>query len=86
MESRVLEVFGRQLRIPETAKGVARFSFDFACKKDLGAADYGEMTKAFHTIVLSDIPVMTTERPAEARRFITLIDEIYNRKVRTQAQ
>lgn len=56
-------------------------SFDFVCKKDLGAADYGEMAKEFHTVILQDIPVMSTEKPAEARRFITFIDELYNRKV-----
>ncbi|KAL6048432.1 Lactation elevated protein 1 [Balamuthia mandrillaris] len=73
---------GRKLRVPKTARGVAWFSFNDLCKQNLGAADYIALSEAFHTVLLSGIPKMNRQSVTEARRFITLIDELYNHKVK----
>ncbi|KAI8085005.1 AFG1-like ATPase-domain-containing protein [Halteromyces radiatus] len=75
-----LHFLGRSLVIPEQADGVARVRFQDVCANALSAADYLEMVKHFHTIVLTDIPHMTMKHRAEARRFITLIDAMYESK------
>ena len=72
---------GRPFVVPMTARGVARFSFKEICEKPTGSADYIALCKKYHTIFLSDVPQMGILQRNEARRFITLIDEIYNHKV-----
>ncbi len=73
---------GRVIRVPQAAGGVARFSFDDLCEQPLGAADYIRIARAFHTLVLDGIPVMGPEKRNAARRFVWLIDELYNHKVK----
>ncbi|KAJ1724743.1 ATPase [Coemansia erecta] len=68
---------GRELHVPLAAGGVARFSFAQLCKEAHSAADYIELTKHYHTVVLTDVPVMHMSDRNEARRFITLIDALY---------
>ena len=80
-----LIVKGRKLEVPEACFGIARFGFDDLCGKPLGAADYLRVAHAYHTVLLSDIPVMGPERRNEARRFITLIDTFYDNSVRLVA-
>ncbi|ORZ10106.1 AFG1-like ATPase-domain-containing protein [Absidia repens] len=77
---KTLRFLGRSLVIPEHADGVARVRFQDVCAKALSAADYLEMVQHFHTIILTDIPRMTMKHRAEARRFITLIDAMYESK------
>lgn len=72
-----LPVLGRQVRIPLAARGSARFSFADLCGAPLGAADYSAIAEAFHTIFIEDVPRLPRERHNEARRFITLIDTLY---------
>jgi protein AFG1 len=69
----------RTLSIPEADNGgiAARLSFDMLCRSDLGAADYRLLAQAFDFLVLEDIPIMSLEHHDSARRFITLIDEMY---------
>lgn len=76
-----LEVKGRSLVVPESANGVAMFTFDQLCNRPLGPVDYLHIAHAFHTVILSDIPRLDKERRAEARRFITLIDTLYDAHV-----
>jgi cell division protein ZapE len=76
-----IEVHGRQVRIPQAAVGVARFSFPQLCGAALGPSDYLELAGRFHTLVLSDIPILSPANKDEARRFVTLIDALYERKV-----
>lgn len=71
---RTLDIWGRKLRIPESAGTTARFSFQELCGKPLSAADYIEVTRAFETIFITDIPAMTLSQKDMARRFITFID------------
>ncbi len=76
-----LRVKGRELHVPLAAKGVARFSFDELCGAALGAGDYLALATHFHTIVLSCIPKMPPEMRNEARRFVTLVDALYEHRV-----
>ncbi|KAJ2455296.1 ATPase [Coemansia sp. RSA 2424] len=72
-----LRFLGRSLYVPMSANGVARFSFTQLCKDAHSAADYIELAKHYHTLILSDVPVMDMSNRNEARRFITLIDALY---------
>ncbi len=76
---------GRSLTVPEAAKGVARFDFADLCEKPLGTADYLAIAEAFHTVILSNIPQMSRDRRNEAKRFVTLIDTLYEAKVKLVA-
>ncbi|GGI91729.1 cell division protein ZapE [Polymorphobacter multimanifer] len=73
---------GRTLFVPKSLKGVAVFSFSRLCRKPLGAADYLAVARRFHTVFLVGIPVMGPESRNEATRFITLIDALYEQKVK----
>jgi cell division protein ZapE len=73
-----VEVKGRQVAVPMASMGVARFSFADLCEKPLGALDYLHIARAFHTIILEGVPVLTPERRNEARRLIHLIDTLYD--------
>lgn len=77
----VLEVLGRELVVPMAAKGVARFSFEDLCARPLGARDYLHVAQAFHTVMIDAIPVMPPAKHDEARRFINLIDALYDNRV-----
>lgn len=70
---------GRIIRVPAAAAGVARFSFADLCAQPLAGADYLAIAREFPTIILEDIPLLTPDRRNEARRFITLIDTLYDR-------
>ena len=77
-----LAVHGRQVSVPRAAAGVARFGFDDLCAQPLGASDYLAIAQAYHTVVLSQVPVMDDDRRNEAKRFITLIDIFYETHVK----
>ncbi|KAJ2681192.1 ATPase [Coemansia spiralis] len=72
-----LHFLGRSLAIPLSANGVARFTFNQICKDAHSAADYIELTKNYHTLMLTDVPIMHMSDRNEARRFITLVDALY---------
>ncbi|XP_077212016.1 uncharacterized protein LOC143847172 isoform X1 [Tasmannia lanceolata] len=71
-------MFGRMLEVPASCNGVARFTFDYLCGRPVGAADYIAVSKNYHTVFISDIPVMSMRIRDKVRRFITLVDELYN--------
>ncbi len=79
--SETLTVHGRKLCVPITAAGVARFRFADLCGTALGPSDYLELAARYHTLILSQIPTLTPEKRDEARRFVTLIDALYERRV-----
>jgi cell division protein ZapE len=81
-EPLVLEILQRNLIVPQAARGVARFSFGELCGEALGAADYVEIAKHFHTILIDRIPRLGAEQANEARRFTLLIDTLYDEKVK----
>ena len=76
------DLAGRILRVPQTAMGSARFSFEEICGRPLGAEDYLTLARAYHTIFIDDIPVLTPSERNEARRFINLIDTLYDNRVK----
>ncbi|WP_425486966.1 cell division protein ZapE [Microvirga thermotolerans] len=80
-----LTVKGHPVAIPEAAGGVARARFADLCSVPLGAADYLAIAEEFHTLVLEDIPRMDFERRNEAKRFIMLIDALYDAHVKLLA-
>jgi len=76
---------GRTLFVPKAVKGVAVFSFARLCRAALGAADYLAVARKFHTVIVVGIPVMGPANRNEAARFVTLIDELYEHKVKLLA-
>lgn len=72
-----LEVLGRQIRLPRTCGGFVRTSFASLCGQALGAQDYLALAARFHTVFLDDIPRLEISRRNEAKRFVTLIDALY---------
>jgi cell division protein ZapE len=80
-----ITVKGHTIRIPQAAKGVARFTFHQLCGVPFGAVDYLRIAREFHTILLDQIPVMDQARRNEAKRFIILIDTLYDHAVKLVA-
>src|SRR3954447_4038648 len=76
---------GRAIRVPEAAKGVARLSFRQLCEQPLGASDYLRIAREFHTLIVEGIPVMDYPQRNEAKRFIALIDTLYDNGVKVVA-
>jgi cell division protein ZapE len=76
-----LDVKGRTLHVPEAARGVAHFTFADLCEKPLGTLDYLHIAHAFHTVIIEGIPKLGPEKRNEARRFVNLIDTLYDARV-----
>ena len=81
-EPQELPVKGRTVRVPRAAMGVARFSFHDLCEQPLAAADYLRIAREYHTIILDHVPVTTFETRNAAKRFIILIDTLYDLNVK----
>lgn len=77
-----IKVLGRNLNVPLAAKGVARFDFDGLCRQPLGAADYLAIAIHFKTVFVDGIPQLGPEERNEAKRFVTLIDALYEHRVK----
>ena len=67
--------------MPLAARGVARFSFDDLCARPLAANDYLAVARRYHTLVLEGVPKLSARLHNEARRFMLLIDALYEHKV-----
>ncbi|PXX11846.1 cell division protein ZapE [Nitrosomonas ureae] len=80
--SEELTVQGRTLFVPKAARGVAVFSFKRLCANPLGTADYLAIARTYHTVILVAIPQFNQENNNEARRFIHLIDALYEHGVK----
>jgi cell division protein ZapE len=77
-----LEVMGRSLAVPVAAGPVARFTFPDLCGRPLGAGDYLALATRFAALVLDDVPRLGPDNFDVARRFIVLIDTLYEQKVK----
>jgi cell division protein ZapE len=77
-----LTVMGRELLVPDASDGVARFDFDSLCNTALGAGDYLAIATHFHTLILDDIPRLSPDNYDQARRFIVLVDTLYDQRVK----
>jgi cell division protein ZapE len=82
---RDIPIKGRVLHVPCSAHGVARFSFAEICEKPLAASDYLRLAHDYHTILIDRIPVMDYAERNAAKRFIALIDTLYDNAVKLMA-
>ena len=77
-ESTEISVLGRGLHVPEAAHGCARFTFADLCEASLGPADYLALAANFQTVFVENIPAIKTGQRNEAKRFVLLIDTLYD--------
>lgn len=78
----IIRVKGRDVALPAFRNGIARASFYDLCGQPLGAADYLAVAENVRVLVLEDIPCLSRDNFNEAKRFVTLIDSLYEGKVR----
>ena len=78
----ILKVKGREVEIPAFRNGMARAQFHALCGKPLGAADYLALAEAVRVLLLDEIPQLGRSNFNEAKRFVTLIDALYEARVR----
>ena len=71
---------GRKIDVANNHNGIVKLSFDELCNRALGASDYLALSKKFHTFIIYNIPIMKIENRNEAKRFITLIDTLYDQQ------
>jgi len=81
----VLRVYGREVEIPAFVSGAARATFFDLCGRPLGPADYLALAEAVRVLILEDIPQLGSENFNQAKRFVTLIDALYEAKVQVFA-
>ncbi len=77
-----IEVKGRKVKVARAAGNAARFSFAELCERPLGARDYLAIAERFDTLVVDRVPVMGDDRRNEAKRFILLVDTLYDNRLR----
>jgi len=77
-----LTVQGRKITLERTAAGTARTSFDHLCNRALGPADYLRLSQAFQTLILENVPQMGPESRNQAKRFVTLVDALYETRTK----
>ncbi|MGO9392824.1 cell division protein ZapE [Rhodoblastus sp.] len=84
-QPRRLPLLGREIFVPQAASHVARFDYVDLCKQPLGASDFLTIAENFHTLIIDHIPVIKAEERNEAKRFINLVDALYDQKVKLLA-
>ncbi|MET0546878.1 MAG: cell division protein ZapE, partial [Caulobacterales bacterium] len=80
-----LDLRGRMFKVPAFAAGVARASFDDLCAKPLGAEDYLALAQSVNTLILDHVPILSADRRDVAKRFVTLIDALYETRTKLVA-
>ena len=80
-----MTVSGRTLRVPLAAQGAARFDFATLCGQPLGPGDYLALATHYDAMVIDGIPRLGPENYDQARRFITLVDALYEHRVKLVA-
>jgi len=81
-EAKIIDILGRPVRSVAAAKGVVWFEFDELCEGPRSQQDYIEIARSYQTVIISRIPIMTGALDDPARRFIALVDEFYDRRVK----
>lgn len=76
---------GRTIVVPQACDGFARFAFDDLCERPLAAADYLQIARRFHTVMIENIPVLGPDRRNAAKRLINLVDALYDCRVKILA-
>ena len=77
-----LDILGRLIRTERCAKGVAWFDFQQICDGPRSQQDYIEIARSFQTVIVAQVPVLEADREDAARRFVAMVDEFYDRKVK----
>jgi cell division protein ZapE len=77
-----LPLLGREVFVPQAASHVARFDYADLCQQPLGSTDFLAIAESFHTLIVDRIPVINREERNEAKRFINLIDALYDQRVK----
>ncbi len=80
--ARTINLQGRQWTIAHTAGGIARLTFAEACEEARGPADYLELARQFHTIILENVPILDDAQFSAAKRFVAFIDALYEARVK----
>lgn len=78
----VLKVHGREVTLPSHCQGVARASFADLCEAPLGAADFLAIAENIEVLLLDNIPRLSREQAGPAKRFVTLIDALYEARIK----
>lgn len=78
----LIVVQGRSLNFMSYGDGIGRFTFRELCEQPLGAADYLALANRLDTVILTDIPALPPEKRNEAKRFVTFVDTLYERKIK----
>jgi len=81
-EDEALDINGRQIRARKCAKGVVWFDFESICEGPRSQADYIEIARWYQSVIISGVPRMDSAQDDQARRFISLVDEFYDRRVK----
>ena len=81
-EGLLLDVLGREIPTERCAKGAVWFDFQDICDGPRSQQDYIEIARSYPTVIVSSIPVLSAEEENQARRFVALVDEFYDRKVK----
>ncbi len=76
-----IEVQGRTIHAHKAARGIARFTFEELCHKPRGASDYLTIANQFHTVMIDNIPLLDAKERDAAKRFVVLVDSLYEHKV-----
>ena len=84
-KSEILRSLGRDIPVPAAAMGAARFSFKALCEEPLGARDYLKLAHAYGALMIDNIPQFGRTNPSAAKRFILLIDTLYDRGIKLSA-
>ena len=82
VQTNSIKINSRDLPALAHSSDVAWFTFDTLCRTSRSTQDYIELAKVYQTILISDIPVMDESTNDEARRFVNMIDEFYDRHVK----
>ncbi|XP_018300332.1 putative ATPase N2B [Mycetomoellerius zeteki] len=82
IRSRTISIRGRNVTFRKTCGQVLDSTFEELCDRPLGASDYLQLSQIFHTVIIRDMPQLNLRLKSQARRFITLIDTLYDNKVR----
>ena len=81
-QEETLTILGRDLTIPKASGGIAWFDFSQLCQSTLGPSDYLGLASRYHTLFLSNIPRLSAEKRDSAKRFVTLVDALYESHVK----
>lgn len=81
-DDRLLEINGREIRARRCAKGIVWFDFDDICDGPRSQDDYIEVARWYPTVIVSGVPIFDAMMENQARRFIALVDEFYDRRVK----